>query len=359
MLKKDLQRHSVYDTPYSIKALFLASDNFYSSDIVNLLTKDSRIKSNIIYDQDRLNLGFLSGLPEEDRESILEIIKLQWDRIRKVITETLQKQNIDVLELVQQKFGEQPDIFEATRTPWTPLKTDPKIMCKISGSKEPSEINGFIKFTELRHPHLSPETVYKVSDGYTVSLAPDLSQWQNILEANQELNLLDKLRHCLNAINATCYLHSQGIVHCDIKPENIIVRNDQTLLTDMESACLLERDFPEKLTDLYYEYSYYTKKSTDNLDEKRDVFSWGITLFVLLVNPNLLNELLSGKSRTYPVMTSEQVEDYLSQKIELHIGCFSIELALLIKTMLLANRSQRPSINLVANQLKGILNQLT
>lgn len=48
--------------------------------------------------------------------------------------------------------------------------------------------------------------------------------------------------HWMNQIaTAICYLHSHGIVHCDIKPANILVDGPRAVLADLGLACVLKQ----------------------------------------------------------------------------------------------------------------------
>ncbi|MDF1666501.1 MAG: protein kinase, partial [Planctomycetota bacterium] len=87
---------------------------------------------------------------------------------------------------------------------------------------------------DLDHPNIVP--VYDLSNDGTgeIQLAMKLIggvEWKQLLhpenvkhvEAAKDLTIEDHLRTLLNVCNAVAFAHSRNIVHCDLKPENVMI----------------------------------------------------------------------------------------------------------------------------------------
>lgn len=126
-------------------------------------------------------------------------------------------------------------------------------------------------------------------DGITIqNIKNDI---ENIRDTeNKYLNVLIMLKQIINGIN---YIHGKGIVHSDIKPDNILIRKDDLslVIVDFGLSCILEdHGCPQtkgNLKTISPETIIYKKRNFYN-----DVWSIGITILDLLKidpHPNLKN----------------------------------------------------------------------
>jgi tetratricopeptide (TPR) repeat protein/predicted Ser/Thr protein kinase len=102
----------------------------------------------------------------------------------------------------------------------------------------------------LDHPHISRMLDAGTADGGRAYLVMEfvegvpLDQWI----ASRELSIEDKLRLFLNVADAVGYAHRNLVVHCDLKPANILVNTDgEPKLLDFGIAKLLRPEFSADL----------------------------------------------------------------------------------------------------------------
>lgn len=77
------------------------------------------------------------------------------------------------------------------------------------------------------------------------------------------------------------YIHEKGIVHLDVKPENIYVKNGVYKLGDFGCSSLLDGSLPIDEGDARYMPQEILNDNYDHLD-KVDIFSLGATIYELI-----------------------------------------------------------------------------
>jgi len=91
----------------------------------------------------------------------------------------------------------------------------------------------------------------------------------------------------LQVLNGFAYAHSNGIIHRDVKPSNILItKNDEVKILDFGIAKLLD-DVQNKLTKTGTQIgtAYYMSPEqvkAQELDQRTDIYSLGITFYELL-----------------------------------------------------------------------------
>ena len=90
----------------------------------------------------------------------------------------------------------------------------------------------------LQHPHIVPILATGAMDGMPYLLMPfiDGRSLRERLERDGRLPLRDAVRVLLDVARACAYAHERGIVHRDIKPDNILVSGDAAMITDFGVA---------------------------------------------------------------------------------------------------------------------------
>ncbi len=157
-----------------------------------------------------------------------------------------------------------------------------------------------------------------------------------VLELFSELNMKQALRRgpesiafMLDRIVVHCteglyYLHSQGFVHCDVKPDNFLVsRTGEVKLIDFTIAQKIKtgiaRMFSGKAKNISGTRSYMSPEQIrgKSLDQRSDVYSFGCVLFELVTGkppftgstPNeLLNKHLTAQIPS-PLVANENVSN--------------------------------------------------
>jgi len=81
--------------------------------------------------------------------------------------------------------------------------------------------------------------------------------------------------------NALRFIHEKGIVHLDLKPDNIYVKNGVCKLGDFGCATLTDCSLPIEEGDARYMPQEFLNENYDHLD-KVDIFSLGVSIYQLI-----------------------------------------------------------------------------
>jgi serine/threonine-protein kinase len=108
------------------------------------------------------------------------------------------------------------------------------------------------------------------------------------LERDKRLALEDALRITHDIAAALGYAHGRGVLHRDVKPENILLAGGRALVADFGLARAIGAADYQKLTQTgiivgtaYYMSPERLREETD-LDERTDVYSLGCILYEML-----------------------------------------------------------------------------
>ncbi len=148
---------------------------------------------------------------------------------------------------------------------------------------------------KLAHPNILPVHDLDYTDGaliyFTMGLADGKSLHDVIDDieeqkdgADEKWSMDERVRILLQACNAIAYAHSQGIVHNDVKPSNIMVGEyGQVLVVDWGTATTAEMraDSMKRMlgTPIYMSPE---QANRDNPNELSDIYCLGSTLYHLL-----------------------------------------------------------------------------
>ena len=108
------------------------------------------------------------------------------------------------------------------------------------------------------------------------------------LAREPQLPLRDAVRIALEVADALGYAHGQGLVHRDVKPENILLSGDHCVLADFGVARALDAAGGERLTETGITfgtplYMSPEQASADRrLDGRSDIYSLGCVLYEML-----------------------------------------------------------------------------
>jgi eukaryotic-like serine/threonine-protein kinase len=148
----------------------------------------------------------------------------------------------------------------------------------------------------LQHPHILPvfdsgtaqrpgsaaETLW-----FTMPYVAGESLRQRLAREPQ-LPLHDAVRIALEVADALGYAHGQGLVHRDVKPENILLSGDHCVIADFGVARALDAAGGERLTETGMTfgtplYMSPEQASADRqLDGRSDIYSLGCVLYEML-----------------------------------------------------------------------------
>jgi serine/threonine protein kinase len=136
----------------------------------------------------------------------------------------------------------------------------------------------------LLHPHILPVHDYGEVDGYTYIVMPfvESGTLADLLEGDP-LPLTQIRRIIAQVGDALDYAHSQGVIHRDVKPSNILVdQRGNCLLTDFGIAKMVEGSIHFTRTGGIVGTPAYMSPEQiqgEGLDGRSDVYSLGIVLY--------------------------------------------------------------------------------
>jgi serine/threonine-protein kinase len=145
---------------------------------------------------------------------------------------------------------------------------------------------------KLQHPHIVPLLSAGESDGlvyYTMPLIEGESLRAR-LDRSGELPIADAVRVLRDIAAALSYAHRHGIVHRDIKPDNVLLGDDGALVSDFGVAKALAADSGDQrsLTGTGVsvgtpQYMAPEQVSADpNTDHRADIYAFGVLAYEVL-----------------------------------------------------------------------------
>jgi serine/threonine protein kinase len=186
----------------------------------------------------------------------------------------------------------------------------------LSGQQRRERIERFYREAKaagnLSHPNIV--TVYEVGhDGDRHYIAMEYLEGpslRDILRMRNSLSIRESLNVALQLTDALGYAHGQGVVHRDVKPDNIhlIVPNDVVKLTDFGIARILADPAITSTGQVFGTPSYMSPEQimSKEVDHRTDIFSLGVVLYEMIVG----KKPFTGDSVitiTYHIMNSQPV----------------------------------------------------
>ncbi|MBK7869130.1 MAG: serine/threonine protein kinase [Ignavibacteriales bacterium] len=201
-----------------------------------------------------------------------QIIKDEYRIIRKIgeggmgtvfLAEDLQMQQEVAIKLLHMAMTTDPEIVER-------FKTEAKAQYKLTHPY-------IVKLTRLVQNGEHYFIVMEYIEGMTLK---EMLAKTGLLPEDRALPIFHKI------LRGLAYAHSQGIIHRDIKPGNIIIdKNGNPKITDFGIAKILgDKGLTQtgtKLGTVYY-MSPEQIKNPKGVDQRTDVYSLGITLYEML-----------------------------------------------------------------------------
>ena len=142
----------------------------------------------------------------------------------------------------------------------------------------------------LSHPNIV--SVYDVSKGggleYIVMELIDGITLKQYMERRGQLNWREALHFITQVMRALSHAHSRGIIHRDIKPQNIMILRDGSVkVADFGIACLTAKNSQtmagkEAMGSVHYISPEQAKG--ERIDQRSDIYSAGVVLYEMLTS---------------------------------------------------------------------------
>lgn len=139
----------------------------------------------------------------------------------------------------------------------------------------------------LHHPNIVQIYDYGVEDEYhylAMRYVKDSQTLADLIRVNAPTNKL--LNYLSQVADALHYAHSQGIIHRDVKPSNILIDGDWALLTDFGLVKVGVGNSDLTQTGLGMGTPAYMSPEQalgEEVDHKTDIYALGIILYLILV----------------------------------------------------------------------------
>jgi serine/threonine-protein kinase len=144
--------------------------------------------------------------------------------------------------------------------------------------------------SHLSHPHILAIEAFGGSGDFLWYVMPFVEgeSLADRLKREGMLSLEDAVRITCQVARALDHAHRQGVIHRDIKPDNILLDNGDALLADFGIARAISESGDERLTKTGLTIGTPTYMSPEqavaerNLDGRSDVYSLGCVLYEML-----------------------------------------------------------------------------
>jgi serine/threonine-protein kinase len=148
-----------------------------------------------------------------------------------------------------------------------------------------------IKVTaNLQHSHILPLYDSGVAEGFLFYVMPYVEgqTLRDRLDHDKQLGIEEAMAIALGVASALDYAHRQGVIHRDIKPDNILLHDGQPLIADFGIALALSHAGGTRLTETGLSIGTPHYMSPEQamgdreLDARSDVYSLGAMLYEML-----------------------------------------------------------------------------
>lgn len=155
----------------------------------------------------------------------------------------------------------------------------------------------------LQHPHILPLHDSGEAAGVVYYVMPLIegASLRDRLEREGQLPIEDAVRIATEVADALHYAHTHGVIHRDVKPENILLQDGHALVADFGIATVPDRDESSRLTSASVNLgtpAYMSPEQASGertLDARSDVHAIGSVLYEMLVGESpFLSDTMQG-----------------------------------------------------------------
>jgi serine/threonine protein kinase len=169
----------------------------------------------------------------------------------------------------------------------------------------------------LSHPHILPLFDSGEINGIPYYVMPYVAgeSLRGVIDRQGQLPIIDAVRIAREVAGALAFAHEQGVVHRDVKPENILLAAGHAVITDFGIARAIDVASNERLTMLGIAVgtpAYISPEQAagdPNVDARSDIYSLGCMLYEMLVGQppftgKTKNEVIAKRFVERPAMVS-------------------------------------------------------
>jgi serine/threonine-protein kinase len=163
----------------------------------------------------------------------------------------------------------------------------PELAAAMGGDRFPREIE---IVAQLSHPHILPLHDSGEMGGFLYYVMPFVEgeSLRQKLERDGPLPVHDAIKYLREVTDALAYAHERGIVHRDIKPDNVMLSRRHALVTDFGVAKAVSDAGGEKLTTVGVALGTPAYMSPEqaigetDLDHRSDIYAMGALAYEML-----------------------------------------------------------------------------
>lgn len=136
----------------------------------------------------------------------------------------------------------------------------------------------------VKHPKIVGiyDFIQRGTEGYIVMEYVGGRSVQSLRREKGALPVEEAISYILGILPAFSYMHQQGMVYCDFKPDNMMLEGDDVKLVDMGGVRKI--DSPDG--DIFGTRGYMAPEASDNPIEVSDLYTIGRSLAVLIMDFN-------------------------------------------------------------------------
>ncbi|HJR15604.1 MAG TPA: serine/threonine-protein kinase, partial [Gemmatimonadales bacterium] len=212
---------------------------------------------------------------------------------------------------------------------------------------------------QLQHPHIVPLLSAGEAEGLPYFVMPFVSgeSLRKRLSREGEFPITETVRILRDVVSALAYAHSHGIVHRDVKPDNVLLSSGVAVVTDFGVAKAVRASTDPGATGLTSlgvalgTPAYMApEQATANpqIDHRADIYALGVVAYELLTG----GQPFAGRS-PQAVLAAHVVED--PEPVERRRPAVPPMLATLVKDCLAKRPAERPQ---TAVQVMNVLDAI-